>query len=115
MALPAGMPKLDVYPTADDVEFFRENGYLRIERIAPDEEVEWLGRRYDELYEERRGTFPGGYFDLSRPYDAGGADLLPQILFPEMKVPEVRETSFHRNGHRFAAALLGVPHDDLNS
>lgn len=115
MALPAGLPTIDVHPTADDVAFFRENGYLRVERITTDEEVEWLGRRYDELFEERRGAFPGGYFDLSRPYDADGADLLPQILMPELKVPEIRETSFHRNGLRFAAALLDVPEADLNA
>lgn len=115
MTLPQRIARLDVYPTADDVEFFRQNGYLRVERITTDEEVEWLGRRYDELFAERRGAFPGGYFDLSRPYDAEGADLLPQILMPEIKVPEVRETSFHRNGRRYAAALLGVPKEDLGS
>lgn len=115
MALPPGIGTFEVSPTEDDVEFFQENGYLRIERITTDEELEWLGARYDELFEERRGAFPGGYFDLSRPYDADGQDLLPQVLMPEVKVPEVKQTSFFKNGRRFAAALLGVDEAELNA
>lgn len=95
-------------PTPDEVASFRTHGFLRIERITTDEELAWLASIYDELFAAREGTIPGGYFDLSRPYDAEGDDLLPQVLFPEHKIPELRETIYHANARRYAAALLGV-------
>ena len=39
----------------DQVAFFHENGYLAIERITTDEEIEWLRGRFDELFEARQG------------------------------------------------------------
>src|SRR5439155_5073204 len=98
----------EVDATAEDVAFFRANGYLGIERITTDEELAWLGELYDEVFAERRGGFRGGYFDLSRPYDAAGEDLLPQVLFPERRNPELTRTTYVRNARRIAAALLGV-------
>jgi len=98
----------EVDATAEDVAFFRANGYLGIERITTDEELAWLGDLYDEVFAERRGGFRGGYFDLSRPYDAAGEDLLPQVLFPERRNPELTRTTYVRNARRIAAALLGV-------
>src|SRR5437763_13764244 len=115
MGMPPHTAELTLTPTVEEVEFFAENGYLRVERITTDEELEWLRVRYDELFAERRGVFPGGYFDLSRPYDAAGQDLLPQILMPELRVPEVRETTFFKNGRRYAAALLGVDEAELTA
>ena len=98
----------DVDLDPEQIRFFRENGYLAIERITTDAELEWLGRLYDELFAERRAVVPGGYFDLARPYDSDGQDLLPQVLNPEVGFPELRETSTFRNGRRLAATLLGV-------
>jgi ectoine hydroxylase-related dioxygenase (phytanoyl-CoA dioxygenase family) len=105
----------EVVPTAAQVDFFREHGYLRIERITTDAELAWLSEIYDRLFREERGIFPGGYFDLARPYDADGPALLPQLLFPEQKHPELRETAFFRNGRRIAAVLLGATEDELSS
>ena len=102
-----------VEPTVEQVAFFRENGFLRIERITTDEEVEWLGGIYDELFAAKQAGFKGGYFDLARPYDAPGQDLLPQVLFPERARAELLDTIYIRNGRRFAAALLGVEEDKL--
>ena len=87
----------ELAPTDDDVAFFAENGYVSVPRITTDEEVEWLGVVYDLLFEEKTGTFKGGYFDLARPYDAEGDDLLPQVLAPEHRFPQLRETVYLRN------------------
>jgi len=100
--------RFDIEPTAEQVAFFAENGYLSVPRITTDEEVEWLGVVYDLLFEEKSGTFKGGYFDLARPYDAEGDDLLPQVLAPEHRFPQLRETVYLRNARRMASALLGV-------
>ena len=77
-------------------------------RITTDEEVEWLGVAYDLLFEQKVGAFEGGYFDLARSYDAEGDDVLPQVLSPEHRFPQLRETVYFRNARRMASALLGV-------
>ena len=92
---------------------FKARGFVAIERIMPDEEIAWLGEVYDRLFEERTQTVPGGYFDLSRPYDSPGEDLQPQILVPEVRFSELRRTSFWRNGRAIAAQLLGVDSKQL--
>ncbi len=105
---PRPVEDFDVDLDPEQIRFFHENGYLAIERITTDAELEWLGRLYDELFASRRAVVPGGYFDLARPYDSDGQDLLPQVLNPEVGFPELRETSTFRNGRRLAAKLLGV-------
>jgi hypothetical protein len=104
----------EVTPTADDVAFFAENGYLSVPRITTDEEVEWLGLLYDLLFDEKVGGFKGGYFDLARPYDADGDDLLPQVLAPEHRFQQLRSTVYFRNARRMASALLGVDEESLH-
>ena len=68
----------------------------------------WIAERFDELFADKQGGIPGGYFDLSRPYDAPGQDHLPQALFPEQRFPELRDDAFHRNAQAHRGALLGV-------
>jgi hypothetical protein len=92
----------------DQVEEFHTRGFIQIPRITSDEELEWLGLVYDALFEEKRGSYKGGYFDLTRPYDSEGEDLLPQIITPEARFPELKKTSFWRNGGKLAHQILGV-------
>jgi ectoine hydroxylase-related dioxygenase (phytanoyl-CoA dioxygenase family) len=94
--------------TGEQVAFFRENGYLSIDRITTDEEVEWLKGVYDRLFGERVGEAEGEYFDLAGPRAHRGREVLPQVLGPERKVPELRETIYVRNARRMAARLLGL-------
>ena len=86
----------------------RSNGFVSVPRITTDEEVEWLGVAYDLLFEEKTGAFKGGYFDLARSYDAEGDDVLPQVLSPEHRFPQLRDTVYFRNARRMASALLAV-------
>jgi len=111
------LPSASFEITVDDalVSSFRRDGFASIERITTDEEVAWLREVFDELFAERRAGIPGGYFDLSRPYDAPGPDHLPQVLFPELAVPELRRTQLHRNARTISAALLGTDAGDLQS
>jgi len=96
----------------EQVAFFRDNGYLAIDRITTDEEIEWVRECFDQVFEER-GTFKGGYFDLSRPYESEGTDLLPQVLGPEHRIPELKSTAYFRNGRKLAAQLLGEKLEDV--
>ena len=106
----ARRPEVDlaVELTEAQVEEFRTSGFTRVDRIVPDAELAWLRELYDWLFETRAETVPGGYFDLSRPYESEGTDLQPQIIAPEARFPELRKTAFFRNGRRLAARLLDV-------
>lgn len=99
----------------DDVAFFREHGYLAIDRITTDEEVLWLREVFDGLFRTDTGGAPGGYFDVARPYGESGPVRLAQTLFPEGPVPALRESNYQRNARRIAARLLGVERDALQS
>ncbi len=113
----ARRPKADfeVDVTDDQVAEFRDKGFIKIDRITTDEELEWIGGLYDALFAEKRATVKGGYFDLSRPYEADGEDLLPQILAPEAQYPGLYKTVFWKNGRKLASRLLGVEPGDLRS
>jgi hypothetical protein len=97
----------------EEVEQFRQQGFTWVPRITTDEELEWLDSVYDHLFEQKLAGVPGGYFDLSRPYDAPGEDHLPQVLFPDQVVPELRDTVYYRNARRIIARLLGEDEADL--
>ncbi len=115
MDAPPTTPTFEVDIDDEQVAFFHENGYLAIERITTDEEIEWLRRRFDELFEARQGGAPGAFFDTARPYDEEGDDLFAQALFPELAVPALRDTQFVRNGKRIACKLLGQPEDKVHN
>jgi hypothetical protein len=97
-----------------DVEAFETRGFTSIPRITTDEEVAWLGDLYDWLFAEKSRALTGAHFDLVRPYDSEGEDRLPQIIAPEKRLAELKETAFWRNGRRLAAQLMGVEPDVLD-
>ncbi len=105
----AGRPEaeFDARLTPEQVDEFRTQGFTSIEQITTTDELEWLRELYDALFEARFQAVPGGYFDLARPYESEGEDLLPQILTPEASIPELRHTTLFRNGRRLAGELLG--------
>lgn len=100
-------------PTADlteaQVHFFQENGFLQLERITTNAEVEWLRGVYDRLFAARTGEAEGRYFDLGGPRGHTGKEVLPQILAPERTAPELCDTLVYRNARRLAARLLQCP------
>src|SRR5262245_28861838 len=93
---------------AQKIEQFRTRGYVQVDRITSDEELAWMRLVYDALFTEKRGSFRGGYFDLTRSYGSDGEDLLPQIIAPEARFPQLKETAFWKNGERLARQLLGI-------
>jgi ectoine hydroxylase-related dioxygenase (phytanoyl-CoA dioxygenase family) len=107
--------RYEVRLTDDQVEQFHTEGFTSVPRITTDEELEWLRPVYDELFASKRGAFEGGYFDLSRPYESEGEDLVPQVIAPELKVPELRDTNVFRNALAIGAQLLGLPEQQLDT
>src|SRR5712664_1220880 len=62
--------------TDEQVAFFRDNGFLSIDRITTDQEVERLRGIYDRLFTERLGEEKGEYFDLAGPRAHDGREVL---------------------------------------
>ena len=46
-------------PSRDEIAFFNENGFLSVDRITTDEEVEWLREVYDMLFSGQIELLPG--------------------------------------------------------
>ena len=110
-------PEVDftVEPTADEVAFFRENGYLVVDRITTDEELDWLAELYESIFDPANAGLGGAPIDRSTEVGPDGQNLLLQAFFPEVHHPEVLRTAAHRNARRYAAALLQVDPDAISS
>jgi ectoine hydroxylase-related dioxygenase (phytanoyl-CoA dioxygenase family) len=105
--------ELPITLAEDKIAFFRENGFLSIDRITTEEEVERLREIYDQLFAERMGEAQGEYFDLGGPRAHAGREVLPQVLGPERKFPELLETVYFRNARRLAAQLLELDEEEV--
>jgi hypothetical protein len=91
-----------VTPSADEVAFFRENGFLAVERITTDEEIEWLTRIYEHIFEGR------GPLDRSGiQTDPELRGKLTQYFNPEVRFPHILDTTYLRNAKIYASAFLG--------
>ena len=81
-------PKTDfeVDIDGDQAQFFSDNGYLALDRVTTDEELEWLSVVYDQLLARPMSGYPDTYYDAVRPYGVRDAPILGQLLFPEQRV-----------------------------
>jgi hypothetical protein len=102
----------ELTPTKAEIEFFRENGFLALDRITTDEEVAWLRSIFELIFSDEYAGKPGSPLDRS---GTGEPKRLTQSFFPEMFFPEIMDTQFRRNAKRYAAALLDVPERDISS
>ena len=101
-------PTLQVDVTEEQVAFFRKNGFLSIERITSDDELESLRTTYDELFRRRAGEDRGLYYDLGAPRGHKGREVLPQVLGPDIHFPELRESLYYQNALKLSSKLLGI-------
>lgn len=93
--------------TQDQIDFYHENGYLSIPNIMPPDEVEWMSKVYDRLFEERAGRETGDQFDLAGTDEEGQEAVLPQILGPTRFAPELMDSQLWVNGAHIVKQLLG--------
>lgn len=102
----------DIVEVSDEqVEFFRQHGYVAFDRITSDEELAWLRDVFDELFAADATT----YFDVMRPLGATGDPVFPQTLFPEIHHPELRDSTYVANARHIAARLLDEPEERLTN
>lgn len=93
--------------TQDQIDFYHREGYLVLDAITTQEEVEWLRGIYDRLFEARAGREAGDQFDLGGTDEEGKEAALPQILNPSKYAPELRQGLFRANALTVAQQLLG--------
>src|ERR1700759_4804568 len=92
----------------EQIQLFKEQGYLRLEEISPPEEVQFLKTVYDRLFAEKAGRQQGAYFDaVSTDEDDNQPHTSPQILDPVLFAPELKNTIFRANALAIAKQLLG--------
>ena len=111
---PPAVP-FDVNPTAEEVAFFKENGFLKVERLTSDEEVAWLKQIFEHIFDPANAGNPGGPVDRSGVQIPEVVGKLTQSFFPEIQFPEILESTYRRNAKKYAAALLEVDESRLSS
>jgi len=112
---PPPATRFEANPSKDEVTFFQENGFLVVERLTTDEEIDWLRRIYEHIFDPANAGQPGGPVDRSGVRVPEAKGKLQQSFFPEMNFPEILQSSYVRNAKKYAAALLGVDASRLTS
>ena len=100
-------PEPTITLSADQIAFYHDNGFLAIDAITTQDEIERLRGVYDRLFAERAGRAEGNQFDLAGSDEEGKAAALPQILGPRKYAPELADTLYEANARAIAAQLLG--------
>jgi len=101
------MQKPTVTLTAEQIVFFRREGYLVIPAVTTPEEAGHLRDIYDRLFELRAGRGAGDQFDLAGTDEEDKPATLPQILDPVKYAPELAEALYRANAQAIATQLLG--------
>ncbi len=91
----------------EQIDFFHQNGYLSLDAITTQDEVEHLRGVYDQIFQRRAGRDEGNQFDLAGADEEGKAAALPQILSPRQYAPELADTLYEANGLAIARQLFG--------
>lgn len=96
--------------TPRQVEQFRENGYLVVDAITDEAELERLRQIFDRLFAQGAGRADGNQFDLTGtdPNSDPAKAKVPQMLFPSKYAPELKQTRCWHNALSLGMQLLSV-------
>ena len=90
---------------------YQADGYLAIDRLAADGEVDLLAQLCSSLVDRRAGDGEERFFNLAGATDKAPA-ALPQVLYPEREEPKLLETAFFARATTLGTQLMG--RDDLD-
>ncbi len=93
--------------TTEQVEQFRQEGFLAIPSLTGPEDVAFLRQSYDRIFAERAGRQVGDQFDLAGTDEEGTRAALPQILHPATYAPEMNTSRLLANARSAVRSLLG--------
>jgi ectoine hydroxylase-related dioxygenase (phytanoyl-CoA dioxygenase family) len=91
----------------DQIQFFNDNGYLRLDRLTTVEEAEEIRAALKELFDKRAGEKEGAFADLVAGAEHGDEMSSPQILNPVNYLPKLRKSQCFQNALHIAKQLLG--------
>jgi len=91
----------------EQVQFFEENGYLRIGALTTAEEAQEIKAALKELFEKRAGEKEGAFADLVAGADHDDEMSSPQILNPVNYIPWLHNTKCFKSALAIARQLLG--------
>lgn len=95
-----------VEPSVEQIESFRENGFLVVDRITTDEEIVRLREIFLEIFAK---------IDARSKKDSDNPKWAVQTFMPEMAYPELLDTHFFHNARNFTAALYDLPVGEIGS
>jgi hypothetical protein len=101
-------------PSPGEIAAFERDGFIAVQRLTTDEEIAWLRRIFEFIFDPANAGRRGAPLDRSGSRPAAAPARLGQAFFPEMQFPAILGSTFHRNAKRYAAALLGVGTDQLS-
>ena len=81
-------------------EEFLELGFIKIDNVISEKELNWLRDRYETLFETIKQKSLGGT-------DEGGKSLLPQVLGISRKFPEFSDLEYRKNIAEIATFFHG--------
>lgn len=93
------------------VDIFWKQGFLSLDRITTDQEIEWLKGIYDHIVEQITIYSPEKIALLAEQQElplASGREIMVWIPFPELVIPQLIDTIYFRNALNIAAHLLDV-------
>jgi len=93
--------------TEAQVQFYRDNGFLALDRLMPPEEVAFAREVYDRLFDRRAGREVGDQFDLAGTDEEGSEPVLPQILSPSSYAPELAQGVYRSIALAICRQLMG--------
>jgi ectoine hydroxylase-related dioxygenase (phytanoyl-CoA dioxygenase family) len=99
----------DAAPVLTDaqVAFFKEHGYLALDRITSGEDAAEIRRVLVELFERKAGHEQGAYFNFAGNEKDANAPSIPQIMAPRNFAGDLAKSEFRRNAMRLARQILG--------
>ena len=93
--------------TSEQVRFFDEQGYLRVDRLTTPEEILQIRSIIQDLFHRRAGENEGAYGELIDGREQHAVVNSPQLLNPVNYAPELHKTKCFANALKIAKKLLG--------
>ena len=93
--------------TKEQIDFFWKEGYLAIDELTNQSDIDFLRYSYDRIFSEKAGRDLGDQFDLAGTDDDKTTATLPQILNPARYAPEMNDSQLLTNTIAVAKQLLG--------
>lgn len=94
--------------SASQTAFFKEQGYLRLDRVVEPSEVERLKGLLQTLFASKAGFKEGAQFDLVGSGEDASQPTLPQIINPSNYARELLRSNFFKTASEIAQQLLGT-------